>query len=138
MLYLFFFYYIYYPNQTGETDSRDYRVECISKLYRGYIASHHTLYIHSIYPVIFNYLFFNSSYTRIKKREVRLFFTHLEGFAIPVTGRKTTEIHARYAKPTPPYSRAWENITYPHGHSLCCHDQLRNVAKISRCRKQRQ
>jgi hypothetical protein len=42
-----------------------------------------------------------------KKREVRLLFTLTEGFAIPVHSRKTTEIHARYAKPTPPYSRAW-------------------------------
>ena len=40
------------------------------------------------------------SYVRIytyEKREVRLFFTLTEGFAIPVTGRKTTEVHARYA-----------------------------------------
>ena len=52
-----------------------------------------------------------------KKREVHLFFTLDEGFAIPVTGRKTTEIHARYAKPASPYREAWI-YTYPHGHSL--------------------
>ena len=40
------------------------------------------------------------SYVRIytyEKREVRLFFTLNEGFAIPVLSRKTTEVHARYA-----------------------------------------
>ena len=42
-----------------------------------------------------------------KKREVHLFLTLLKGFAIPVTGSKTTEIHARYAKPASPYSEAW-------------------------------
>ena len=37
-----------------------------------------------------------------KKREVRLFFTLLKGFAIPVLSRKTTEVHARYVQPTRP------------------------------------
>ena len=40
-----------------------------------------------------------------KKREVRLFFTLNEGFAIPVTSRKTTEVHARYIHPTTPLGR---------------------------------
>ncbi len=54
---------------------------------------------------------------RTKKREVRLLFTLLKGFAIPVKSRKTTEVHARYAKPTPPIAgRGMYNI--PTGHSL--------------------
>ena len=56
-----------------------------------------------------------------KKREVRLFFTLTEGFAIPAKSRKTTEFHARYAKPTPPIAgRGMYNI--PTGHSSCCLD----------------
>ena len=39
------------------------------------------------------------AYIYTEKREVRLLFTLLKGFAIPVTGRKTTEVHARYANP---------------------------------------
>ena len=39
-----------------------------------------------------------------KKRESHLLFTLDEGFAIPVTGRKTTEIHARYVQPARPIS----------------------------------
>jgi hypothetical protein len=38
-----------------------------------------------------------------------LFFTLDEGFAIPVTGRKTTEVHARYANP-PTHERARSDI----------------------------
>ena len=42
-----------------------------------------------------------------QKREVHLFFTLYMGFAIPALSRKTTEFHARYAKPASPYSEAW-------------------------------
>ena len=38
---------------------------------------------------------YQQPYTR-KKRKVRLFFTLNEGFAIPVSNRKTTEVRARY------------------------------------------
>jgi len=59
-------------------------------------------------------------YTK-QKREVRSFFTLTEGFAIPAKSRKTTEFHARYAKPTPPIAgRGMYNI--PTGHSSCCLD----------------
>ena len=44
---------------------------------------------------------YQQPYTR-KKRKVRLFFTLNEGFAIPVSNRKTTEVHARYVEPTRP------------------------------------
>ena len=51
-----------------------------------------------------------------KKREVRPFFTLIKGFAIPAKSRKTTEVHARYATPTPP-KQGVACITYPRGHS---------------------
>ena len=35
-----------------------------------------------------------------KKREVRLLFTLIQGFAIPLPSRKTTEVYARYIYPT--------------------------------------
>ena len=45
---------------------------------------------------------------------VRLVIPLLKGFAIPVTGRKTTEVHARYIHPTTPL-RAWMWIIHTHG-----------------------
>jgi len=73
-----------------------------------------------------------------KKREVRSFFTLFKGFAIPVLSRKTTEIHARYANPTPPIAgRGMYNI--PTGHSLllfglstkCCEDSEESQTTFS-------
>ena len=46
-----------------------------------------------------------------KKRGVQLVFTHLEGFAIPVTSRKTTDVHARYAIP-PTHNLGVDGIYY--------------------------
>ena len=41
-------------------------------------------------------------------------YTLTEGVAIPVTGRKTTEIHARYVQPARPISERGLNI-HIHG-----------------------
>ncbi len=51
------------------------------------------------------------AYIRTKKREVRSFFTHLEGFAIPEPSRKTTEVHARYVQPAHPYNTGKDYAT---------------------------
>ena len=40
-----------------------------------------------------------------KKREVRLLFTLIQGFAIPLPSRKTTEVHARIYTPPHPFGR---------------------------------
>ncbi len=66
-----------------------------------------------------------------KKREVRLFFTLLKGFAIPVTGRKTTEVHARYIYTQPhPFSGVDVDYTYPRDIHCCCHDQLQTLRRF--------
>ena len=53
----------------------------------------------------------------IEKRGVQLVFTLLKGFAIPVSSRKTTDVHARYAN-LPTQITGEDGIyTYPRGHS---------------------
>ena len=52
----------------------------------------------------FHYISFTIHTYIHEKRESHLSFTLLEGFAIPVTSRKTTEIHARYVQPARPIS----------------------------------
>ena len=72
-----------------------------------------------------------------KKREVHLFFTLDEGFAIPVTGRKTTEIHARYANPPRPCGRGVDNYISTRTFIVVVTRPVTNVAKIPSSRKQR-
>ena len=50
-----------------------------------------------------------------EKREIRLSFTPIKGFAIPVTCRKTTEVHARYVQPTTPFVQAWSRYKHTYG-----------------------
>ena len=74
-----------------------------------------------------------------QKRGVQLVFTLIKGFAIPVLGRKTTDIHARYANPPPHTLQA--RTEYIHIHEdihRCCSDLKLNFAKILMSRKQRQ
>ena len=132
------FLHLSYPNQTGEIwkrqltfvfeqgrragstsrpRARENRTETISRVYRILPHPIYTTYISRDFQLPF----LSSPHTYTKKREVRSFFTLIKGFAIPVTSRKTTEFHARYAKPTPPIAgRGMYNI--PTGHSSCCSD----------------
>ena len=149
-----YFTHISCPNQTGEIwkkqltfvfeqgrragstsrpRARENRTETISRVYRILPHPIYTMYISRDFQLPF----LSSPHTYTKKREVRSFFTLIQGFAIPLPSRKTTEFHARYAKPTPPIAgRGMYNI--PTGHSSCCHDLVRTFAKIRISRKQRQ
>ncbi len=67
------------------------------------------------------------SYRRVQneKREVRLFFTLTEGFAIPLHSRKTTEVHARYAYPSHPFNRRGLVLHTHEDIHCCCLDCVR-------------
>ena len=56
------------------------------------------IFVYAIFCNFPSYTF--GAWSAQKKREVRLLFTLIQGFAIPVLSRKTTEVHARYIYPT--------------------------------------
>ena len=56
---------------------------------------------------------------------------------MPALSRITTEIHARYVLPIPPYDGRGAFYTYPHGHSLLLFGLKAESCEVSRSRKQR-
>ena len=55
------------------------------------------IFVYAIFCNFPSYTF--GAWSAQKKREVRLLFTLIQGFAIPLPSRKTTEVHARIYTP---------------------------------------
>ena len=77
-------------------------------------------------------------YIHNKKREIRLSFTLLQGFAIPHTVEKQPKSTPDMYNPPRPLYRRGVDIYIPTGHSLLLSGLCVNFAKIRSSRKQRQ
>ena len=104
--------------------------------------------------LMFRYIFGPFAYIHAKSVKFTCSSRSSRASQSPYLVEKTTEIHARYAKPASPYNEAWI-WTYPHGHSLLlyglstkfCEDSVESrttlinvsnyVTAFLRCRYQR-